>query len=88
MAKVAMTYRMMPESTDFEFDALPSAIKSRLPAGSELRDSKIVPIAFGLKSCEVMIVASDDEGVADRVESALAAIAGIQSVESIATTLL
>ena len=88
MGKVAMTYRMMPESTDFVFDGLESTIKSRLPKGSEFRDSRIVPIAFGLKSFEVMIVATDEEGAADRVEGVLASIEGIQSVEATETTLL
>ena len=88
MGKVAMTYRMMPESTDFNFDGLAATIGSNLPSGAELRDSRIVPVAFGLKSCEVMIVATDEEGVADRVENALGSISGIQSVESVETTLL
>ncbi len=88
MGKVAMTYRMMPESTDFNFEGLESSIKSRLPDGSEFRDSRIVPIAFGLRSYEVMIVATDGEGVADRVENALSGIEGIQSVEAVETTLL
>jgi translation elongation factor EF-1beta len=35
-----------------------------------------------------MIVATDEEGVADRVENALGSISGIQSVESVETTLL
>lgn len=88
MGKVAMTYRMMPESTEYDFDRLAPAIRTKLPEGSELRDSKVVPIAFGLKSCEVMIVATDAEGVADKVEEALSSIDGIQSVEAIETTLL
>ena len=88
MGKVAMTYRMMPDSTDFSFDHMVEAIRSKLPDGAEMRDGRIVPVAFGLKSFVVMIVATDDEGVADRVEGALAGIQGIQSVESIETTLL
>lgn len=88
MGKVAMTYRMMPDSTDFSFDHLSAAIKSKLPGGAEMRDGKVVPVAFGLKSYIVMIVATDEEGVADKVENALAGIRGIQSVESVETTLL
>ncbi len=88
MGKVAMTYRLMPESTDFDFDGLDRIIASKLPGGSELRDRRIVPIAFGLRSFEVMIVAEDREGTSDNVEKALGGINGIQSVESIETTLL
>ncbi len=88
MGKVAMKYRLMPESTDFDFEALVGTIPSRLPAGSEMKDSRVVPVAFGLKSCEVMIVATDQEGVADAVEGVLSSLDGIQSVESLETTLL
>ncbi len=88
MGKVAMTYRLMPESTDFDFTGIDRVIKSKLPGGSELRDGRIVPIAFGLSSFEVMIVAEDREGASDSVEKALQDIKGIRSVESIEITLL
>ena len=88
MGKVAMTYRLMPESTDFDFSGIDRVIKSKLPGGSELGDGRIVPIAFGLSSFEVMIVAEDREGASDSVEKALQDIKGIRSVESIEITLL
>ncbi|MBX8644415.1 MAG: elongation factor 1-beta, partial [Thermoplasmata archaeon] len=49
---------------------------------------RIVPIAFGLKSYEVMIVAEDREGTTEQIESALSSVPGIQSVESVEITLL
>ena len=88
MGKVAMTYRLMPESTDFDFGGLDRTIASKLPQGSELKDKRIVPIAFGLRSYEVMIIAEDREGTSENVERALSGIGGIQSVESIEITLL
>jgi len=88
MGKVAMTYRLMPESADFSVSAAWNTIRSVLPAGSELKDSRVTPIAFGISAFDVMIVAEDAEGVSERIERALAAIPGIQSVESIETTLL
>ncbi len=88
MGKVAMTYRLMPESTDFDFGGLDRTIASKLPEGSELREGRVVPIAFGLSSFEVMIVAEDREGISDGVEKALAGISGIQSVDSVEITLL
>lgn len=83
-----MTYRLMPETTEFSFDGFGELIKQKLPAGSELKDSKVVPVAFGLNSFEVMIVATDAEGVSENVESALSSITGIQSVEAKEITLL
>lgn len=83
-----MTYRLMPDSTEFSFDGFGELIKKKLPAGSELKDSKTVPIAFGLNSFEVMIIATDAEGVTESVEGALSSIEGIQSVEAKEITLL
>ncbi len=88
MGKVVMTYRLMPDSEKFNFEGIDEKIAGRLPNGAELRDRRVVPIAFGLSSSEIMIVAEDREGTTDEVESALASIGGIQSVESVEITLL
>ncbi|MCL4346507.1 MAG: elongation factor 1-beta [Candidatus Thermoplasmatota archaeon] len=88
MSKVVLTYRLMPDSENFDFDGMEDGIKSRLPPDCQLRDHRIVPIAFGLKSYEVMIVAEDREGTTEQIESALSSVPGIQSVESVEITLL
>jgi translation elongation factor aEF-1 beta len=88
MGKVVMTYRLMPDSENFNFEGMDVEIAGRLPHGAELRDKRVVPIAFGLMSYEIMIVADDREGTADEIERALGSIRGIQSVESIEITLL
>ncbi|MEM3851672.1 MAG: elongation factor 1-beta [Methanomassiliicoccales archaeon] len=88
MAKVAMTFRLMPASPDYDFKDVKERIMAVLPSGSELRDIRIVPVAFGLSAAEVMIVCEDKGGIAEEIETALSSLEGIESASVQDLTLL
>jgi elongation factor 1-beta len=88
MGKVALTYRLMPSETDVDYESVISKLRSSLPESAQLREHRIVPIAFGLKALEIMIICEDTEGVAEKVENSLSSLPGIESVTPTGTTLL
>ena len=47
----------------------------------EIKDSKIQPIAFGLKALLLVAVMPDEEGIGDRFIEEIQKIDGVESVE-------
>jgi len=83
MGLVAATFKIMPENIDTDITRIRNDIKSRV----ETKEIKEIPIAFGLKLIEVLIVFDDKEGIGS-VEEKLKSIEGVASVESGDVTLL
>ena len=83
MGLVAATFKIMPENIDTDLARIKNDIKSRV----ETKEIKEIPIAFGLKLIEVLIVFDDKEGIGS-VEEKLKSIEGVASVESGDVTLL
>jgi len=82
MGLVAAVFKLMPESTgDLE------QIKEQIKANFQVQDMKEVPVGFGIKVLEVMIIFDDKKGVGN-IEEELAAIEGIASIESGDATLI
>ncbi|UCE91711.1 MAG: elongation factor 1-beta [Methanobacteriota archaeon] len=88
MGEVALQYRILPNDPQVDLDALLKDITKALPEGAVLRTSEKKPVAFGLNALHVLIVIEDKEGGADKTESALAGVPGVQSVEIIQMGLL
>ena len=86
MGSVAVTFRLMPESPDTDLAAIRKAVQAGL--GSSVRGLQEKDIAFGLKALLVLAVVEDAAGATDRVESKLAGIPGVGSVEAIDVTLV
>jgi elongation factor 1-beta len=82
MGLVAVTFKVMPEGPGTE-EEIKAEIRKRLAP----KDIREVPIAFGIKLLEVLLIIDDKEGIGS-VEEKLRAIAGIASVESGDVTLL
>ena len=83
MGLVAATFKLMPEGADADLAKIKKEIESKVDA----REIKEIPIAFGLKLIEVLLVFDDKEGIGS-VEEKLKSIHGIASVESGDVTLL
>jgi len=83
MGLVAVTFKVMPENQDVDLNRVKTDIKSRL----NVREIKEIPIAFGIKLLEVLLVFDDKEGIGS-VEEKLKNIEGVASVESGDVTLL
>lgn len=81
MGQVALTFRIMPENTDVDLDALVDTVKASLPKGAKWNAHQLKPFAFGLKAIEAQIIVEDDEGGPDEVTEILQGVADVQGVE-------
>jgi elongation factor 1-beta len=82
MGMVAAEFKIMPESPDVDLEQMKVEISKVL----KIQDSKIEPIAFGLKSLKILIVVPDKE--MEDVEGKLRKIKGVSEVEAGSATLL
>jgi len=83
MGAVAATFKIMPEDPSVSIESIKKEIQARVDA----REIKEVPIAFGIKLIEVLLVFEDKEGIGS-IEEKLRTIPGVASVESGDVTLL
>jgi len=81
MGEVVATIKVMPVSLETDFKALKSDIADAIPTGVRLSGFTEEPVAFGLKALIVIVVLGDIEGGTDPVESAIAEIKGVESVQ-------
>ena len=88
MGQVALQYRILPNDLDVDLDALLQSVTRALPAGAELKTSEKKPVAFGLQALYVLVVIEDKDGGVEQVESAMAGVPGVQSVEVLQMGLL
>ncbi|MDP2216313.1 MAG: elongation factor 1-beta [Methanolobus sp.] len=80
MGDVAATIRIMPVSVDTDLKALKDKLVAALPESAEFGTSREDPIAFGLKAIMMVVLVGDLEGGTEKVEEALAAVEGVESV--------
>jgi elongation factor 1-beta len=89
MGKIMATYDLMPESTDVPLDTVVDALKGVIPAGVTIVETKIEPVAFGLKKVVAGFMIDDtDESIGSKLEDGLASIPGVENVECTSTALL
>ena len=89
MGRIVAQYELMPESTDIVLDDVTATIPKILPAGVEMIDTKIQPVAFGLMKIVLGIIIDDSvESIGTILEDALRALPGIENVECISSALL
>jgi elongation factor 1-beta len=83
MGNVAVSMRIMPESPDVDLEKLKKEISKKI----KIQDSKIEPIAFGLKALKLMVIIPDASGT-DSLERDIRSIKGVGEVEIDSVTLL
>jgi translation elongation factor aEF-1 beta len=83
MAKVVVTLKVMPESPTVDMHLLEASVKKKIVhfAGETEFKVTIEPIAFGLKCLNVFFVMDEAKGSTDRLETDVATIKGVNSVE-------
>ncbi|HDI12603.1 MAG: elongation factor 1-beta [Hadesarchaea archaeon] len=84
MAKVAVTIKLMPESTDVDLDRIEAAVKGLVEVHTVSRE----PVAFGLQALRVVAVVDDAAGGTEQLERELAGIHGIGNVQVVGLTRL
>jgi len=88
MGEVGLQYRVLPEGIEIDLGKLENDIKAALPEGAAMKASEKRPVAFGLMALHVLVVLDDKKGGADQVETAIAGVPGVQSVEIVEMGLL
>jgi elongation factor 1-beta len=82
MGNVAVALKIMPESPDVDMEKIKLEISKKI----KLQDSKIEPIAFGLKALKILVIVPDKE--TGDLENKLKSIKGISEVETESATLV
>lgn len=89
MGKIAATYDLMPESIDIPLDSVVGALNSAIPHGVTVIETKIEPVAFGLKKVVAFFVIDDsDETIGGKLEDGLRSIPGVENIECTSNALL
>jgi elongation factor 1-beta len=82
MGNVAIALKIMPESPETDLEKIKSEISKKI----KIQDSKIEPIAFGLKALKILVI-TQDKGTED-IEKQIRTIKGVSDVEVESSTLL
>ncbi len=82
MAKVLVTFRVMPVDVSTNLDNLEKEIKSAINPDRIVRE----PIAFGLTALNVSLLIEDAEGQMDSLEKKLRSINSVGGVEVVEIT--
>jgi elongation factor 1-beta len=86
LARVAVTFRIMPEEAGSDLHAIKEGLKRAL--GPDLRDVAERPVAFGLVALEAIVVLDDAGGELERSEKAVRDVDGVSSVETLSVDLI
>lgn len=83
MAKVVVSFRIMPKNTEVDFDILEEKVKKNIVAFCDSQEFKtsIEPIAFGLKALNIIFVMDESKGSTEKLEEKIKLIKGVESVE-------
>ena len=87
MGMAAIALRVSLTGPEVDAEKVKEEISKKLP----VKDSKIEPLAFGLKQIRLMITADDKSGVGtdtDKITAEVKKIAGVGDVEVESVTLL
>ncbi len=83
MARVVVTLRIMPQSTEIDLSELEAKAKQEIVdfCNSEEFKVNIQPIAFGLKALEILFVMDESIGSTEKLEQKISQLDGVESVE-------
>jgi elongation factor 1-beta len=84
MGEVLCTLKVMPTGVDVDIESVEKKIKELLSP----EETKIVPVAFGIKAIEVRKIIPDGEGGTDELEEKIKALEGVENVETTGVTLI
>ena len=82
MAEVVVTLKIMPDSPEADLTKIEAEAKKEVEAfEGEVGKIEQVPVAFGLKSLNVVFVMNEDKGSTEELEKNIVKINGVGSVE-------
>ncbi|MFA5141511.1 MAG: elongation factor 1-beta [Candidatus Woesearchaeota archaeon] len=85
MARAIVTLRVMPTSPDVDLVKLENDVKQKIYkfAGQTETRTTVEPIAFGLKSVNIIFVMEESQGTTDPLEKDISTLEDVNSVEVI-----
>ncbi len=86
MARVAVTFRIMPVDVEADLDEIKKGLEAAF--GSDLREVVQVPVAFGLSALETIVLLDDVGGQMEESERNIKTLKGVSSVETLSVDLL
>lgn len=79
MGDVGITIKVMPSSPEIDLEEVSNKIKNML----NVQDSRIEPLAFGLKALKILIIVPDKQGAnTDKIEEMIKEIDGVETAET------
>jgi len=82
MAEVILTFKIMPESPEVDLEAVKIKASEKIHEfGGEVGKTEEEPLAFGLKSLNIIFVMDEAKGSTDQLEEEIKQVEGVQSVE-------
>ena len=83
MAKILISYRILPAEVTIDLDKLKTKIKEKLPEYSSVHRFAEEPIAYGLTALIAHIIIPEDKsGLLEELEKALQNISEISQIET------
>ncbi|PIU29945.1 elongation factor 1-beta [Candidatus Woesearchaeota archaeon CG07_land_8_20_14_0_80_44_23] len=84
MATVYITMKLMPENPDVNLEHIEKLAREKIEShGIKVHSAEKVPIAFGLVSIQIIMMADEQKGSTDLLEFELSKIPGVESVQVI-----
>jgi len=82
MTKVIITIKLMPKSPDVDLSKIREEAESKIVAfDAQVGKVEEEPLAFGLKSLNIVFVMDESKGSVDPLEEDLASIEGVTTAE-------
>lgn len=83
MANAVVTIKVMPDSPEVNLEELEAKVNEKITAFAGEGDTKvsIEPVAFGLKSINIIFVMDESKGSTEPLEKEIESIEGVNSIE-------
>ena len=83
MASVVVSLRIMPNNVDIDLEKLQVLVKKEIImfCNSQEFRTTIQPVAFGLKSLNIIFVMDENKGSTEELENKISGLEGVESVE-------
>jgi elongation factor 1-beta len=83
MTNVIVTLKLMPSSPEVDLNALQEEVKKHILEFAGEGEIKVTeePVAFGLKSLNIIFIMDESLGSPDALEETIKGVEGVQSVE-------
>ncbi len=83
MGSVLVRLKVLPDDVSVPLEDLAEQISRKLPQGSTIIRRSKEPIAFGLSALLLDVKVSEEEGILDRLESAIKEVEHVSQVDVI-----